>query len=369
MELACTKKLLDYIGVKPEKVSAEVDPLFVWTANLIVVNRRKTVVVVHAASRCAIVLHGLTVKMLPKLPELILEGIRGLLESEYVCPETIERYLDDLGREVTFRANSSRKAVASCNKVCERVMMFPNLFVSGDLFQRSVLPWLNDDVVTRGNYILAHQILIGQLKEQYGENIQSCRVLELEVSLELNTSCKRRIVVPDDLNFYQFHNVLQECFEWKDCHLHQFVVEMDEGGYPAKIVQPEWDEMDELPGVQVLSSTDVTLWEVFASQKRIVYKYDFGDGWLHTVELCRVIENYPEPYPHCVLAVGDAPMEDCGGPDGFAHVMTVLKDTKHPEHREISEWVRGMWWQPLDVKRINYRIRDIHRKRVPFWFG
>ena len=82
MELACTKKLLEYIGTKPEKMPAEVDPLFEWTANLMLVNRRKTLVVVHAASRCSFVLHGLTVKNLPKLPELILNGVGSLLESE-----------------------------------------------------------------------------------------------------------------------------------------------------------------------------------------------------------------------------------------------------------------------------------------------
>ena len=121
MELACTKKLLESIGVTPEKISAEVDPLFEWTANLMVVNRRKTIVVVHAASRCSFVLHGMTVKHLKKLPEWILSGVRSVLESEYVCQEIVEQYLNDLGREVSFWANTSRKVVASCNKACERV--------------------------------------------------------------------------------------------------------------------------------------------------------------------------------------------------------------------------------------------------------
>ena len=83
------------------------------------------------------------------------------------------------------------------------------------------------------------------------------------------------------------------------------------------------------------------------------------------MELCRVIEDCRETYPHCILAVGDAPMEDCGGPEGFAHVMEVLQDKNHPEHREISEWVRNTWWQPLDVKRINYFLKNAHRKRAP----
>lgn len=365
MELACTKKLLEYIGVKPEKISAEVDPLFEWTANLMVVNRRKTIVVVHAASRCAFVLHGLTVKHLKKLPELILNGVRSLLESEYVRPEIIEQYLNDLGREVSFRANSSRKVVASCNKACERVQWCSDLLKPENLLQQSIQLWMNDDVLSGSNYLLAHQALIGQLQGRYGGNVQGCRALELEVAMELYTPCKRRIIVPDNLNFYQFHNVLQECFGWKDCHLHQFVVEVDSEGYPAKIIQPHWEEFEEFPGVQVQSSTDVMLRDVFLPRKRIVYEYDFGDGWIHTVELCRVIDDCREPYPHCILAVGDAPMEDCGGPEGFAHVMAVLGDRDHPEHREISEWVRSTWWQPLDVNWINRFLKDAHRKRVP----
>ena len=365
MELTCTKKLLEYIDVKPEKMPIEVDPLFEWTANLLVINRRKTIVVVHVASRCSFVLHGMTVKHLKKLPEWILCGVRNVLESEYVRSEIIEQYLNDLGREVSFWANSSRKVVASCNKACERVEWCSDLLEPENLLQQSIQLWMNDDMLSGRDYLLAYQTLVGQLQERYGENIRSCRALELEVSLELNTPCKRRIIVPDNLSFYQFHNVLQDCFGWKDCHLHQFVVEVDTEGFPTNIIQPDWEEFQDFPGVQTQSSTAVTLKDVFSSRMRIVYEYDFGDGWIHTIELCCVIADCRETYPHCILAVGDAPMEDCGGPEGFAHVMEVLQDKNHPEYREISEWVRSTWWQPLDVNRINRFLKYAHRKRVP----
>lgn len=39
MRLECTKKLLDYLGVKPEKSTEPVESVFQW---LILVNRRKT---------------------------------------------------------------------------------------------------------------------------------------------------------------------------------------------------------------------------------------------------------------------------------------------------------------------------------------
>ena len=44
MRLGCTKKLLEYLGVKPEKSMEPVETIFEWTANLIVLNRRKTLV-------------------------------------------------------------------------------------------------------------------------------------------------------------------------------------------------------------------------------------------------------------------------------------------------------------------------------------
>ena len=367
MKIACTKKLLDYLGLKAEKSSEDVEPLFGWTANLLIINRRKAIVVVHTASRCCFVLYGVTAKDKRNLTELILDGAKKLLESEYVRPEIIERYLDDLGREITLKANSSRKAVASCNKACERVKFFSELMDSGELFQKDILLSLNNDVLLSSNYTYSYQALIGLLQQHYGENVQSCRALELEVSLKLDTPCKRRIVVPENLNLYQFHNVLQNCFAWQDCHLHQFVVAMDSKGYPSKIILPPYDEMEDYRGVQVQSSTDVTLGEVFTSRKMIIYEYDFGDDWIHTVKLCRTIEDCREPYPRCIEAEGDAPPEDCGGPGGFAHMMNVLKNPKHPEYADISGWLQGAWRMSAGAERISRWIQDAHRKSIPMW--
>ena len=124
MKLECTKKLLDYLGVKPEKTTsepAESDSLCAWTANLLTLNRRKTIVAVNPASRCMFVLYGITAKHIPKMPELILEGIRQMLKSEYIRPEIIENYLDDCGKTVEFVPNSSRSVISVCNQACERV--------------------------------------------------------------------------------------------------------------------------------------------------------------------------------------------------------------------------------------------------------
>ena len=224
MVIGCTKKLLDFLSVKPTKPTTETDPLFTWTANLIILNRRKTLVAVNNATKCCFVLHGLTAKSIAKMPELIKDGIRAVLQSEYIASDVIDKYIADCGENLTFTTTASRSDVAYCNKACERVERFVNLFESESTFQEKYLPWINDDMIAKDDYSFIYENLITALTEKYGAPVQSVHVAELEVTLDLLTTCKRTLVVPSDLNFYQLHKILQNAFEWHDCHLHQFIL-------------------------------------------------------------------------------------------------------------------------------------------------
>lgn len=244
-----------------------------------------------------------------------------------------------------------------------------NLFESDSIFQEKYLPWINNDMIAKEDYSFIYEKLIATLTERYGSPVQSAHVAELEVTLDLLTPCKRTLVVPSDLNFYQLHRILQDAFEWHDCHLHQFVLKKDSMGRPMKIIQPgfmkneDWLALDE--NLESIDSTTVTIREIFESQNKIEYEYDFGDGWIHMIKLKRFIPDCTTPYPHCTEAIGDAPMEDSGGPYGFDEKMKILNDPDHPEHEWISEWVRSAWWHSLDFDAINRRIRQEHRRCIP----
>ena len=368
MVIGCTKKLLDFLSVKPTKPTTETDPLFTWTANLIILNRRKTLVAVNNATKCCFVLHGLTAKSIAKMPELIKDGIRAVLQSEYIASDVIDKYIADCGENLTFTTTASRSDVAYCNKACERVERFVNLFESESTFQEKYLPWINDDMIAKDDYSFIYENLITALTEKYGAPVQSVHVAELEVTLDLLTTCKRTLVVPSDLNFYQLHKILQNAFEWHDCHLHQFILKKDSMGRPREIIQPAHFENDDwiaFSGGKSIDSTTVTVREIFESQKKIDYEYDFGDGWIHTVKLKRFIPNCNTPYPHCTEAIGDAPMEDSGGPYGFDEKMKILNDPDHPDHEWISDWVQSAWWHPLDFDSINRKIKQEHRQCIP----
>lgn len=368
MIVECTKRLTDFIGVESVTVP-KTDPLFTWTANLITVNRRKTLVAINNGSKCRFVLYGLTKKSLNKLPELIINGVRSMMESEYIAPEIIDKYLDDCGRNLTV-VKPSRSSVAYCNKACEYVQLFSELFEPDDMFQVKFLPWINDDIATSECYFLTEK-LFSLLEEKYGAPAQSAQAVELEVTLKLLTPCKRTLIVPSSINFYQLHTILQNAFEWQDEHLHQFIVKKNRGK-PVKIIQPIFmDDDDWMFGAkpEIIDSTEVTVREIFEANKKIEYQYDFGDDWLHTIELKRFIENCTDPYPHCIEAVGDAPMEDCGGMYGFADLMEIMNNPEHPEYESMAEWLGSSFGDHVSIDTINRRLKYYFRRCVPVFFS
>lgn len=100
MLIQCTKKLLDQLKVTPEPTMEEV-PLFSWHANLITINRRKTVVLINNQNRYVMILYGLKSKELERMDEVILEGILQSCREENVAEEVIEKYLQRAG-SITF---------------------------------------------------------------------------------------------------------------------------------------------------------------------------------------------------------------------------------------------------------------------------
>jgi hypothetical protein len=76
--------------------------------------------------------------------------------------------------------------------------------------------------------------------------------------------------------------------------------------------------------------------------KKLVYLYDFGDSWEHTIKIERIID--PEPgvlYPRLIEVRGRCPPEDCGGPFGYAELLDAITDPKRERHAELIEWIGG----------------------------
>ncbi|MDQ2843318.1 MAG: plasmid pRiA4b ORF-3 family protein, partial [Acidobacteriota bacterium] len=71
----------------------------------------------------------------------------------------------------------------------------------------------------------------------------------------------------------------------------------------------------------------------------LLYSYDFGDNWAHSV----ILEDIPPiemdtKYPRVVDGARACPPEDCGGSSGYADLVEILAKPRHKEHREMREW-------------------------------
>jgi len=91
---------------------------------------------------------------------------------------------------------------------------------------------------------------------------------------------------------------------WSDCHLHQFIV----GGTYYGMPDPDYD-------FDVQDERKVKLNQIARGKgARFRYEYDFGDSWVHILQVEKVLS--PEPgqqVPVCVKGKRACPPEDVGG--------------------------------------------------------
>jgi hypothetical protein len=159
----------------------------------------------------------------------------------------------------------------------------------------------------------------------------------------------RRIQVPGDMTLADLHDVIQAVMGWWDYHLHQFIVEETYYGVP----HPDYmmDMVDE---------GGVRLKEVADEGSRFLYEYDFGDSWVHVLEVEEVFA--PEPgqaYPVCVDGRRAAPPEDVGGVWGYEQYLEAMADPDHPEHEMYREWRGDFDPEAFDLEEINAALRKL----------
>lgn len=69
----------------------------------------------------------------------------------------------------------------------------------------------------------------------------------------------------------------------------------------------------------------------------LIYKYDFGDGWEHSIEVQKVLAAEPgEVYPKLLKGKEACPPEDCGGIWGYYHLVEAINNS---DHEDMTEWM------------------------------
>ncbi len=162
--------------------------------------------------------------------------------------------------------------------------------------------------------------------------MSSLPVYQLKITLnDIKPPIWRRVLVSEESTLNELHEIIQAVMPWFDAHLHEF----HKGRVRYGI--PEYDDMNPTD----FDSRMTTLDEVFSSPKdKIMYWYDFGDDWRHTIILEKTLPLDPDGfYPVCTAGKRACPPEDCGGPWGYQTMLEALHDPNHPEHEMYTEWL------------------------------
>ena len=150
----------------------------------------------------------------------------------------------------------------------------------------------------------------------------------------------RQIQVPAGYSFWDLHVAIQDAMGWLDYHLHAFDIAPGSERRGKEIGIPS-DESVEPEGV--LPGWKVKLADVFLQPgQTALYRYDFGDGWEHEILLEGILLGEPAvKYPRCTAGERACPPEDCGGVAGYEHLIEVIRDPKHREHKQMVDWLQG----------------------------
>ncbi|MEK5040762.1 plasmid pRiA4b ORF-3 family protein [Sporosarcina sp. FSL K6-3457] len=366
MRIHSTKKLLDELAFTPTTDAIEEEnSLFSWHANMLMINRRKTVVLMNDQNRYVIVLHGLKAKDFKQFDVIVEQAIRQVFRAERISEEVIEQYMKAAGA-VSFSKTKNRSMVARLNQACDSVWLYAAELDLADVVNKDVSKNASRLLVGGGKVpsIYPYEELFKDLAAFTGGNIFDTDVAVMRVSMELmEHSIWRKLIIPLDMPVREFHEVLQIVFDWQDYHLHEFYLydetNTDKPRKPKLNIVMDEEAFEYGNDVEMVLEEGLLLSDFIPPHTFIKYIYDFGDYWRHDIVVEEILTKQNIQSPACLEGEGTAPPEDCGGESGFSEFLTVMSDPSDLEHESMKEWAKMQWYREFERNFVNRRLKKL----------
>jgi hypothetical protein len=172
----------------------------------------------------------------------------------------------------------------------------------------------------------------------------------------------RRLQVPGNANLGWLHAVLQVAMGWTNSHLHHFLT--SDACYADLLHSEDMGFGEERDRDEMKA----TLMQVAPDEgAQFGYEYDFGDSWEHEITVEKILpsDSAAATTALCLDGARACPPDDCGGIWGYANLLKILKNRKHPEHKDMKEWIGGSFdAEAFDSAKINLWLRKLKWPRV-----
>ncbi|WP_256973857.1 plasmid pRiA4b ORF-3 family protein [Rhodococcus sp. NCIMB 12038] len=295
-----------------------------------------------------------TTPALPLIRAAVTEYVRRQLVSAQRDPLDPNHLTNMVVTQVILAGMTSEPSVAASDgERFDDEQSFMDAFVHDRLDTLVEQQWLTMDdayrvpAALRPAVLRAVQLVSSEIEYAESEALDSD--ITLRISLEgTHIPVWRRIRLDAALPLAALHDIIQSAFGWEDSHLHEFSVGPAYSG--GKVFIPAEDIAHRDVVGTAVPEEEVAVGLLLSSVgDRLTYLYDFGDDWIHHIEVESVDDPAPDsPAALCLDGRNMAPFEDSGGPWGWANKIEASADPHHEEHAEIREWLGLRPGQQLD---------------------
>ncbi len=199
-------------------------------------------------------------------------------------------------------------------------------------------------------------------------------VMKIQMKDVVKPPMWREVEVPADFDFIDLHNVIQTVVGLEDCHLWQFNRSAYDDSLQIGIPMDEKDPYSY--GLDYITdNAETTPLTKYLAQKgdELEYVYDFGDDWIFTVKVQKVLDKKTEA-PKCIKWKSDlGAMEDIGGRYAYIDLREIVSDDSELTKKEKDELAKNYidWFESkkefmnflknhlFDADDINARLQEI----------
>jgi hypothetical protein len=177
-------------------------------------------------------------------------------------------------------------------------------------------------------------------------------VYDIRVALrDISPSIWRSFTIDGETSFAELHDILQIVMGWENTHLYQFRY--------GKIRIAVENEEDPLP-FDASDAFVLTLNKLKAKKgDTFQYVYDFGDNWVHQLEILSKEDDREIVYPVCFEGERNCPPENIGGIPGYLSLIEAAKKPRSKAYKEYVNWLGGDYdAEEFDIVDINSLLED-----------